>query len=444
LNSLEHRLQLSLLIPLGVLAALLLWGGGLAVGGLVESFVASRLEHDAQALLGALRPPPGGHKGGPLRWRWLTPVYQQPFSGHYFQILLPEGKPIRSRSLWDQQLDIPRMEPGTSTLFRTSGPDDQQLLVWSGGFQRQDGQVTIAVAEDLTPIQADIRHYQWWLGAGIAGAMILLLLIQRRVIHQTMRRLEPVREEVRRLAQGRGGTLSEEVPDEVRPLVREFNRLLALLGSRLERSRNATGNLAHALKGPLSLLMQGLEADTLDDPRRRMLKDQVERLHRLTERELRRARLAGGGTPGQHFDPAAEVPALIESLRLMHRKKALRIDCTALPDAPLPCDREDLLELLGNLLDNACKWAATEVRFALEQDDDQLRIRVEDDGPGVPEAQLARLAGRGVRVDEAVDGHGLGLAIVQDIARLYRGELHFDRSPELKGLRVRVSLRFSA
>ena len=125
----------------------------------------------------------------------------------------------------------------------------------------------------------------------------------------------------------------------------------------------------------------------------------------------------------------------------MHPGKDIRIQSGPLPDAPLPLDREDMLELLGNLLDNACKWARGAVKLTVEQGE-CVRIVVEDDGPGVDDMLLEQLTERGVRVDEQVAGHGLGLAIVKDVVKLYAGTLDFDRSPELGGLRVVVSLPF--
>lgn len=169
----------------------------------------------------------------------------------------------------------------------------------------------------------------------------------------------------------------------------------------------------------------------------------AEQIRRLTERELRRSRLSGGGSPGQQFDAAVEMPPLIQALQRLHEGKNLDIQTQNLPDGSLPLDREDMLELLGNLLDNACKWAERKVRVSIEQVDG-VEIHVEDDGPGVNEALLQQLTERGVRIDEQISGHGLGLAIVKEVTQLYGGRLEFDRSPLMGGLRVRVRLPLSA
>jgi len=442
LSSLEKRLHFGLFLGLALLAGLVFWGGTQALRQLAESVVTARLEHDAEALLGALRPGRQRHRGGQLGAARLTAVYQQPFSGHYYLMRFTDGELLRSRSLWDYQLDAPVLAPGNTELRRLPGPQEQRLLMRLAGYRKQGRELTLAVAQDITPIEARIARYQRWFVVGASAAVLLLLLIQRLVVRRTLQPLDRMRDDVRHLAHGQVRELNEAVPDEIRPLVRELNRLLELLGKRIERSRNALGNLAHAIKGPLNLLVQELDDPRLGShPLRINLQTQTERIRQLTERELRRARLAGAGNPGRHFDPSQELPALVATLHHLHQRRELQIHCTGHPAYPLAVDREDLLELLGNLLDNACKWALSQVQFELREHGEDLQIRVEDDGKGVSQGQLVQLAERGVRMDEAVDGHGLGLAISRDIARLYGGTLEFDRSPGLGGLRVQAQLR---
>ncbi|MFM1892580.1 MAG: hypothetical protein RLZ44_1657, partial [Pseudomonadota bacterium] len=175
-------------------------------------------------------------------------------------------------------------------------------------------------------------------------------------------------------------------------------------------------------------------------PNRELTLGQTARIRQLVERELRRARIAGAAAPGRAFEPAADIPALLESLRRLHRDRELDLQAPGLPADPLPVDREDMLELLGNLLDNACKWAQRRVRLQLARTGNAVGVTVEDDGPGVAETDMPRLTARGTRIDESIQGHGLGLAIVGDIVRIYGGQLEFSRAPQLGGLRVAVSL----
>ena len=440
MNSLQRRLQLGLTLSLMLLMALLWWGGSLAVRKLGEDLIGSRLEHDAESLLAALEF--GGTAPARIPGKQVNPIYNRPFSGHYFVIRFADGSAEYSRSLWDQTLDVRPLQPGGGAHWYAAGPSGQKLLVWARHYRKQGHAFTLAVAEDLTPLERHLSLFQWTF-AGIALAVLfVLLLVQQRVIHGSFRRLESVRADIRRLERGETGTLSEDVPDEILPLVRELNRLLELLARRLERSRNALGNLAHALKGPLNLLVQYLDGEELEShpELRARTRTQTERIRQLVERELKRARLAGGGSPGRRFDARQELPDLVEVLRQVHRRDRLDIRWDVADETPAFGDREDMLELLGNLLDNACKWADARVRCRISGAD-TIRITVEDDGPGRTEQEMNQLARRGVRLDETVEGHGLGLAIAKDIVKLYNGGIRFDRSGDLGGLRVSVELR---
>ena len=213
------------------------------------------------------------------------------------------------------------------------------------------------------------------------------------------------------------------------------------MAQRLERSRNALGNLAHALKGPLNLLVHYFDCD--EDPanptQKKQAKTQVERIRQLMERELKHARLVGRGSHAHLFNPHTELPDLVRVLLQVHRGKSLEINTHADKGAPAFGDREDMLELLGNLLDNACKWATSNVSCSLSGEE-RIRILVEDDGDGLSDTDIERLTQRGTRLDETIEGHGLGLAISKDIVKLYNGRIHFGRSTELGGLQVQIIL----
>lgn len=253
--------------------------------------------------------------------------------------------------------------------------------------------------------------------------------------------LESIRIDLPKLAQGEIQNLTTNVPSEVRPLVQEVNRLLELLGRRLKQSRTAIGNLAHSLKTPLTLLTQLASEPPLavEDKLRSRLVKETNQIRSLVDRELKRARLAGAGSPGTRFIPAQNMPALTQTLERVYADKELAIE-TEGPSTSVPWpDQEDMLELLGNVGDNACKWARKQVRFRLEADG-ELKMTIEDDGPGCTIEQRENLTARGVRLDESKEGHGLGLAIAQDIVEHYGGQIDFDESPGLRGLRVTVRL----
>ena len=438
MNSLQRRLQLSLALALVVLFGILWAVGNQSIRGLTEDFIAARLEHDAEALLAALvlgRPHPR------MRRNRVNPVYSQPFSGHYYSVLLDDGVVLNSRSSWDRPLEVEPLQPGGHRRLRVAGPAGQQLLLMVWGYRKQGSDITLAVAEDLTPLQerrnAFKRHFALLALAGLLG----LLAIQRILVRWAFRSLQPVRQDIDRVAQGKQQQLSETVPAEVLPLVRALNHMLQVLSGRLERSRNALGNLAHALKGPLNLLLQYFDDRKQADQglQRVQARMQVLRIRQLMDRELKRARLAGKGVSGQRFDARRELPDLIGALQQVHAARSLQIEYQVDDGVPLFADREDMLELLGNLLDNACKWARSRVSCQLQQERG-LVVLIEDDGAGVSKRQLARLSARGVRLDEMVEGHGLGLAIARDIVNLYGGEIRFGVSAALGGLQVRVDL----
>lgn len=443
-DSLENRLSLGLGLSLALLIGAAWWLGHAALHRTTDAYVLSRLEHDTQALLGRLE-----HIGDVERAaHHLLPVYRQPFSGHYFKVLT-HGDAVRSRSLWDQDLDVAPVSVGEVRTWHTDGPAKQPLLVRAAGYRVAQGSVTIAVAEDLSALLGTLRGYERMFAVLAVVGLLAMLVLQRLILRRSFRRLVPVYDDIDALERGATSRLTEQVPAEILPLVRKLNGLLAVYEQRLTRSRNAAGNLAHALKGPLSLMRQrlqaltdaGAEPEPADSPRR-VCAAEVERITALVERELKRARIAGRARAGSVFDPERELPDLKRLLLAMYRHKTLAIDCRNQLAGPVALDREDLLEILGTLLDNACKWAEGQVRCTLAPADagTGLRMVVEDDGPGCDAAELARIARRGERLDEQVDGHGLGLAIAREIAESYGGSLRLGRSVGLGGFLARVDL----
>ena len=447
MNSVQQRLQLGLAFSVVLLMLLLWWLVAGAIEKFGEEFVQSRLEHDADSLLSALQVNESGVVQ--LTPGRMTSIYKQPFSGHYFMVL-SEDKILYSRSLWDESLVVSRLPKGVKRQWNAQGPAGQILRVWAGGFQKQGHHFTLAVAEDLTPLSESLVRFNWYF-AGLSLLTLLVLLgVQHYVVRRSFRPLEQILHEVKNLQQGAVGKLSEDVPAEVRPLVREVNHLMSLLGERLQRSRNALGNLAHALKGPLSLLSQlGQQENVRALPAlSTSLKQQTDSIRQLMDRELKRARLMGQGTPGVRFAPQEEMPVLVNVLQRMFtvtdgQETSLDIHWQA-PDVVFIFDRDDMLELIGNLLDNACKWAKHQVYCELQGDEHHLQLVVEDDGLGCSDEEIKQLTERGVRIDEAAPGHGLGLAIVRDVVEIYGGKLTLERSSTLGGLRVSVCLEHRA
>jgi len=439
--SIQRRLGASLaLIMIGVFLILGI-GMSLSFRTLMEGYMLSRLEHDAESLLGALLLQPG-IADIDLRAGRMNPVYQRPFSGHYYVISI-DGRTWRSRSLWDQTLALPAVAVGETARLRATGPEDQLLLVHVAGFRKAGHDLSIAVAEDLSPIRAEVRKFQLRYGLFGALALALLLVSQRQILKLGLVPLRRTRMEIAEMERGERERLSETVPEEILPVVRQVNGLVATLRQRLSRSRNAMGNLAHALKTPLTLLGQIADRDDVfrDAATAAQMRDQVAVLRKLLDRELKRARLAGAAATGTRLDLRTELEALVAVLRQLYRERDLQLELDLPASLPLAADREDMHELFGNLLDNACKWARSRVRVRHVRSGNGLVIRVEDNGPGRNPEELADLDRRGVRIDEdAVPGHGLGLAIAQDIVQHYGGRLRLGRSADLGGFLAEVEL----
>lgn len=440
MNSLERSLQIGLVVSLLVLMLIFWWTGSLASQLLTNSFVYSRLESEADILVSAIEFPEVSIEGPTLSEARFNPAYDVPNSGKYYVVhFVPSGE-FMSRSAWEQALDMPDLAPGQKRKQSLEGRAGEPLLMWSGGFSKNGYEFTIAVAEDISPIQERLRIFQWYFAAISLLLMFALLAVQHIIVRHSVQKLEAIRSDMNRLEHGRAVSLSEDVPSEVLPLVREFNRLLLRFDQRLRQSRNAVGNLAHSLKGPLNLLLRNSDADDLSSQERQdSVEHNAERIRQLIESELKRARLAGRGAAGQIFDLEAELPSLCGLLKQEYSEKQFDVRWSIGPGVTLAYDRQDMLELIGNLLDNAVKWCNEVVLINVHHADGVL-FEVEDDGPGCSPDEFSRLTERGVRLDESVAGHGLGLSIVKDIIDTYNGKLTFGRSSRLEGLRVSVFL----
>ncbi len=410
---------------------------------LSESGFTAHMEHDIDHLLAGISFDATGRLQ--LEPGRIEQIYQQTFSGNYFRITAGD-QVIRSRSLWDQDLPATQPSVGPGMTQRLAGPESQSLIMHTRIFEWQGRRIIISVAEDLTPLENDIRRFRNRYALVSAAALVLLLVIQAFLVRQSLLPLRRTREELKSLEQGDVTRLGEEVPAELQPLVKELNLLLDAMKQRLARSRQALGNLAHALKTPLTLLTHLAAHEKLGAAAewQKAMDAQLETMNHLVGRELKRARLAGSSQPGQRFDLATELPPLVETLKSIYREKSLAIEIRLSGPATLTSDREDMLELMGNLLDNACKWARGKVLIdvisSMTETGAILAIDVHDDGPGCPPENLAYLTQRGARLDESVPGHGLGLAIAMDIATSYHGKIAFGRSGILGGFLVTVKL----
>ena len=276
-------------------------------------------------------------------------------------------------------------------------------------------------------------------------AMVIAVVCLAAGLWQVRRGLTPVNQLRQKLAEvhaGRTRRVGGAYPAEIQPLVDDLNALLEHQEQTVQRAVAKAGDLAHGLKTPLAVLAQeGQRLEVSGDAALgASISEQVERMRRQIDRHLAHARAAASGaTPGARCEVRESAEAVARTLERLHAGRPLTIRVEVPAGHAVRAQREDLDEILGNLLDNGCKWARTRVDIASHQEGAAVLITVDDDGPGLPVSQRESVLQRGVRADEAAPGSGLGLAIVRDLVDLYGGSIQLDASP-LGGLRVSLRL----
>lgn len=442
-GSLTLRLIASALLWLALALGLAGFGLGAIHAEQTEAAQLRRMGDDLSALAAALELDTAGRPQ--LGRRLADPRYEKPYSGHYWQIDAGAA-PLRSRSLWDQALNLPApVTAAEAQRLRLVGPQGQDLL----GLSRQvtppgsDMPLRLAVAMDHAEIVAARRDYDrllWPALALLGGGLLLAVPVQILIGLRPLRRL---RRAVAQLRDGGGHALAGGPwPSEVAPLAEEVDALLAQHAAMLERSRRQAADMAHALKTPLAALLnqanQRRERDGPDAAFAAETARQAEAMRRLVERHLARARAAGAARHGGGAVVVEMVAAeLIRTLARLHQDRML--DWRLEGQGRFAGDRADLVEMLGNLLDNAGAWARHQVRLRISQAGDDMLIEIADDGPGMPAERRAEAVRRFARLDEQAGGSGLGLAITADIATLYGGDLSLAES-DLGGLAARLRL----
>lgn len=377
------------------------------------------------------------------------PLFELPFSGWYWQIGAP-GASLRelttSSSLVGAALpwlDGPQAELGAVRTGYVTGPDGQSLRAVERTLAAGEGRrFTVLVAAPADEIAADIRRFALALAATFAALGLLLGLSTLLQIRFGLRPLARLRAAVVAIRRGESETVSGDYPHDIAPLAGEINLLIGSNRDILERARTQVGNLAHALKTPLSVLVN--EARAQGGPLAPVVEAEAETMRRQIGYYLDRARAAAQvGTLGTVTPVAPVAAALMRAFAKIHADKRLDLALEAPENARFRGEKQDLEEMLGNLLDNAAKWARGRVVLRAEASGDPERPRlvlvVEDDGPGVPAHQRDEMVKRGKRLDETVPGSGLGLSIVVDLATLYRGALTLAESP-MGGLSARLDL----
>ena len=316
------------------------------------------------------------------------------------------------------------------------------------GFQGDDGDVTpftVTLLMDAEEINQQTNAFRMGLWRALGAAGLILVLAQILIVVLGFRPLRRVATDVARIESGQASLLEGAYPSELEPLVRNVNRLLKTEKSNQQRIRNALDSLAHSLKTPLAIIQSGLELPT--DAARGQMRTATEDMSHLITTRLERASASARRSLAEPIELAPQLDRVIDSLNKVYSHKMIDTSCTISADLRFFGEQRDLLELMGNLLDNAYKYgdrkiAVSAAEIGSGQSRPGLWISVEDDGQGIDPSQRERLLQRGVRGDERADGHGLGLAIVTELVTAYGGQLFIEDST-LGGAKVTIKLPVS-
>jgi len=405
------------------------------------------LQADMDGLIAAAEPDPNG--GVMLAERFPNQKFYRVYSGLYYQIKQGNGSGQISRSLFDKEINpYDQTKKGQLTWGSAVGPENQRLRVVSRKVDltpdnNPDDSYTFMVAGDMADVDRQTSEFNttlFWsfllLGLGLIGAILVQVKIGLLPLRQ-------VSEALGRIRDGKARRLDGRFPTEIAPLAGELNSLIQHSEEVVGRARTHVSNLAHFLKTPLSVLAAEAEAHEKDPgaaPLAEMVKRQVFSMRRQVDHYLSRARAAGSlDVLGNRTQVAAVLDDLSRVIARIHAARGIAIDAECPDEFYFRGERQDLEEMLGNLIDNACKWARSRVRVRCEKVGGRLILTIEDDGPGLSAEQRSQVGERGERLDESVPGSGLGLAIVRDISKLYGGFFALDES-SLGGLLARLDL----
>ncbi|GGK78232.1 sensor histidine kinase [Amphritea balenae] len=431
--SLERRIRHGLILLMVPAFIVVLFFLHTAMNGIAREYMVARQQDDANNIIAALVQEAG-------RWTIdesrVSSVYKRVRTGHYY-IVRWDSEEIRSRSLWDLKPEVMLLQPGEVQHFEQAGAGDESWLVWQEGIKKGNQNFTLWLAEDISIFNARQNEYGNYLLILLGVLTVLILLLQRHIIRWGFASLNPLQEQIIQGQMSGAVKVTEDIPLEVRPLANAIQKLVEHSGKQISRSRMATGNLAHELKLPLQHL-QLLADKEQSGSNRDNLQEIYVQLKRRIDSELRRARISGSPAPGERFNPQEEIPYLVK-LVSQGRSDAVKLNME-LPDQSIPFDRDDMLELIGNLLDNAWRFAKSCIELSISVDRGDWAISIADDGPGIPESKVSILQQRGVRADEQSDSnYGLGLAICRSVVQSYSGIFELKSSP-LGGLQVLIRI----
>lgn len=385
------------------------------------------------------------------------PRLDRPGSGLYASIVgdnVRNAKDRQWRSPSALGLDLPldsELEQGASEFRGPVHTNHGNLFVLSQGIawsaaNRTELHLTVNIAEDGSALQNQVKAFRRTLLTWLGGLGVLLLLLLIAVLRWSMAPLRKVAADLSRVERGASEHLGDRYPAELSGLATNLNTFIDSERDRLKRYRNTLADLAHSLKTPLAVMRTQLETETEEKQLRWTVLEQVGRMDEIVAYQLSRAATSGRQTFAAPLPLEPYAEEIVRSLEKVYAAKHVLCEFEIDPETRFRGDQGDIMELLGNVLENAFKWARHKVLFSASPATGAgnrfggLDLIIEDDGPGIPEDRVEHLLQRGVRGDERVQGHGIGLSIVQDIVKAYKGSLKVSRSPTLGGARFELQL----
>jgi signal transduction histidine kinase len=367
------------------------------------------------------------------------PRFDRPYSGLYWQVSEDGKAKLRSRSLWDQLLPLTGVAIGDAdeTAFQIQGPRKQNLIAVSRQIKlghppdSPERVFNLVVAVDRSEIDQDTEDYAIEAAAFLAALVLFLALAAWVQVSVGLRPLDGLREMIFAVRGGRSERLSGAFPDEVIPLVEELNALIEAQSKTIDRARARAGDLAHGLKTPLAVIASETRAMRERGIRASadIIDAEVAGMSRFIERQLARARITSLQRHGRRIDLAPHIKRLIRTMHRLPRGDEVDWLTEIEPGTSVGLQAEDADEIFGNLLDNARKFAHGQVCVKAWSEAGFVNVSVADDGPGVPPERRETVLLRGLRLDETVQGSGLGLSIVDDLVMSYRGRIRLDETP---------------
>jgi len=462
-DSLSRRLLVSVAVPLALFFGVMMLVLDTGFRTLSERQLHALLDSQMVTLIAAAEPDSSGGYDAPLNG--LDTRLATPDSGLYAQIQ-SDNHVWRSPSMAGVHIDFgPPIAQGErdfsyALVGHTRVAIESRGISFADDPKQQGHALTFSVAVSLTPYEQQLWIFRSRMLGWFTGLMLLLLLSLAALLRKVLAPLRRLEREIHEVEEGRSEMLGSGYPRELSGVARHLNALLIGERKRVARYRDTLGNLAHGLKTPLAVMRSALSGE----PQRAALPDaasrsaeirtpltvtigtEIDRMAGIIEHQLKRA-ASGGALLGQAPVAVSAVAAdLRGALLKVYSRKDLSIELAIQEGGHFIGDRGDFVELLGNLMDNACKWCREKVRVSVGVEErrgagerESLTLTVEDDGPGIAEENRAKVLERGVRTDEKVPGHGLGLAMVHDTVDLYGGKLMVDASP-LGGARFSLRL----